>query len=102
MSINTRVAIILSIVETREKYGREIRDKYEELAKAQMPYGSLYTTLDRMEKSGLIKGRDGEPNPELGGNRRRFYSITGKGISAIRSYRESAQIIGGVPNVATA
>ena len=78
-SWNARELKILSILLHGELFGRQIRMEYEKRTKSSMPIGSLYTTLDRMEAKGFIKSREGEPNPEYGGNRRRFYKLTASG-----------------------
>ena len=87
---NQREEIILMILVGGERYGREIRDAYEQRTRREMPYGSLYTTLDRMEDKGFIAGRLGDPNPERGGNRRKFYKITAPGLKALNELRRMA------------
>src|ERR1043166_3871964 len=82
---NVRELQILSILLNGEKFGRQINLEYERVAKKRMPIGSLYTTLERMQDKGYIKSREGEPNPEYGGNRRRYFSLTAKGRSAFDS-----------------
>lgn len=79
---NVRELHIMSILLNGERFGRQVNLEYEKLTGKRMPIGSLYTTLDRMQDKGYIKSREGEPNPEYGGNRRRFFSLTGKGQRA--------------------
>lgn len=87
-----REEIILMMLISGEKYGREIRDEYERRSGRQMPYGSLYTTLDRMEDKGYLTARLGDPNPERGGNRRKFYRITGVGLMALNELRQMMEL----------
>lgn len=54
----------------REMYGRELRREYLDRTGANLPYGSLYTTLERMFQKGFLLKRLGESPPERGGNRR--------------------------------
>ncbi|MEM9219420.1 MAG: helix-turn-helix transcriptional regulator [Cyanobacteria bacterium P01_F01_bin.150] len=52
----------------------------------QIGVGSLYPALKRMEKQGLVTARWGEDHEESeasSGARRRYYSITGLGTSAL-------------------
>jgi PadR family transcriptional regulator PadR len=87
----------LSLNETRimsalifgEKYGLEIIDKIEKDTKKSISLGGLYTTLHRLEKKGYLKSRWGEATAERGGNRRRYYKLTGIGEKALREVRES-------------
>ncbi|MFT3784906.1 MAG: PadR family transcriptional regulator [Tepidisphaeraceae bacterium] len=86
---NEREAIFLAILMGgQEKYGREILKDFEVRSNRKLPIGSLYTTLDRIEAKGFLRSREGEPNPELGGNRRRFYKITGAGVAALNELRQ--------------
>ena len=85
---NQREEILLLILTHGEKYGRELRDLFHERTKREMPLGSLYTTLDRMEDKGFVAARMGESNPERGGNRRKFYKITAPGLKALNELRQ--------------
>ena len=87
---NMREAALLTILTTGEKYGRELRELYQKRTKIQLPLGSLYTTLDRMEDQGFVTSRMGDPNPERGGNRRKFYRITASGLRALNLMRDAA------------
>ena len=93
---NLREATFLMILTGGEKYGREIRDLYQKRTNQQLPLGSLYTTLDRMEDQGFISSRMGDPNPDRGGNRRKFYKITTPGLKALNSVRAAAAMFGKV------
>jgi DNA-binding PadR family transcriptional regulator len=81
-----REAAILSILINGEKYGRAIRNEYEERIGRQLPLGALYVTLSRMEDSGLVESRMGESVHERGGNRRKYFTITGLGERALSAY----------------
>ena len=92
-----RQAIILSILINGEKYGREIRNEYEERTHRKMPLGSLYTTLSRMEGYGFVKSRMGESAHERGGNRRKYFEITGAGQRAFNAFEMFvSKVISGV------
>jgi PadR family transcriptional regulator PadR len=47
--------------------------------------GVLYTVLNRLERRGLARHRDGDPAPERGNRPRRYYSLTGAGARELRS-----------------
>ena len=81
-----RQAVILSILINGEKYGREIRNEYEERTGRKMPLGSLYTTLSRMEAYGFVKSHMGESSHERGGNRRKYFEITARGQQTLSAF----------------
>ncbi|MHC5746586.1 MAG: PadR family transcriptional regulator, partial [Nostoc sp.] len=70
-------------------YGLEILKRMNTASKkfgrSEITIGSLYPTLKRMEEQGLITGRWGEsiPGEESGGARRRYYSISADGETAL-------------------
>ncbi len=68
----------------------EIRDEVEKRTGKPIPLGSLYVTLDRMESAGFVTSRLGESSHDRGGNRRRYFKLTGKGIKA---YNDGVQAI---------
>lgn len=86
-----REAVILSILINGERYGREIRNEYEKRNSRKMPLGSLYTTLMRMGQYGFVKSRMGESSHERGGNRRKYFRMTGLGVRALEAYEVLCQ-----------
>jgi len=82
-----REAAILSILINGEKYGREIRNEYEERIGRKMPLGSLYITLNRMEGYGFVRSWMGESVHERGGNRRKYFEMTAHGSRAFDVYQ---------------
>ena len=66
----------------------QINTANKKLKRRQIGVGSLYPALKRMEKQGLVKarwGEDDEASEVSGGARRRYYSITGLGTSALEN-----------------
>lgn len=90
-SANQRELVFLATLLHGERYGLEIRDDVEKRTGKPMPLGSLYVTLDRMEAAGFLKSRLGDSSHERGGNRRRYFKLTGAGVKA---FNEAAQAIG--------
>ena len=50
----------------------------------QMGPGTLYGSIKRMLKAGLIEESDERPDPELDDQRRRYYRLTGNGQRVMR------------------
>ena len=88
-NLSLNEARIMSALVFGEKYGLEIIDSIEKDTGKTISLGGLYTTLHRLEKKGYLKSRWGEATAERGGNRRRYYKLTGKGEKALREVRES-------------
>jgi DNA-binding PadR family transcriptional regulator len=74
--------LILLLLHNHECYGLQITKAIEKATQGQkkLNVGSLYPTLDKLEKKGLITSYWGdERRKERGGARRRYYQITEKG-----------------------
>ena len=68
--------VLFAIVQLEpEAYGAAVRQLIEERAGRAVSSGALYTTLDRLERRGLLSSTWGEPTAERGGKRKRFYQL---------------------------
>jgi PadR family transcriptional regulator PadR len=47
--------------------------------------GAIYTALDRLEQRGFVRSELGDPTPERGGKRKRFYRMRAAGEAALRA-----------------
>jgi hypothetical protein len=72
--------------------GVAIRDEIEERTGRRVTLGAVYTTLLRLENKRLVATRLGEPTPQRGGRRKKFYRPLAAGrrelaasIEAVRS-----------------
>lgn len=61
-------------------YGASIRNEIEIATGRRCSIGALYTTLDRLERKGLVKTWMGEPTPERGGRSKRLVHLTATGV----------------------
>ena len=66
-----------------DAYGASIRREIEERAGRAVLLGAVYTTLDRMERKGLVSSWVGDPTPERGGRRKKFYRLEPAGAEAL-------------------
>jgi transcriptional regulator len=80
--------LILALVEERDRHGYEIARLIEERSGGDISFhvASLYPTLYRLERRGLIVGRWVEREGE---RRRRFYKLTAKGRGVLADERRS-------------
>ena len=69
-------------------YGASIRREIQERTKRDVPIGSVYVTLARLEKKRMVVSYVGEPSRERGGRRRKHYVMNDPGQRALgRAYR---------------
>ena len=76
---------MLAIVRAGEDaYGVTIRDAIVERTRRDASLAAVYKTLTRLEEKGLVLAHVGEPTPERGGRRKRYYALTAPGRRALR------------------
>jgi PadR family transcriptional regulator, regulatory protein PadR len=69
-------------------YGAAIRQEIHARCGRDVSINAVYTTLDRLENKGFLKSWVGEPTPQRGGRRRKFYALRPAGVAALRqAYR---------------
>lgn len=82
---------ILLALADGERHGYDIMRAVESLTegKMQMGPGTLYGSIKRMLRDGLIAETDERPDPELDDSRRRYYELTafGRQVLAAESNR---------------
>jgi PadR family transcriptional regulator PadR len=68
-------------------YGVTIRKEIESRTGRTVSSGAIYTALDRLESRGYVSSLMGEPTPERGGRRKKFYRLEPLGVKTLgRSY----------------
>jgi DNA-binding PadR family transcriptional regulator len=69
-------------------YGASIRREIRERTKRDVPIGSVYVTLARLERKEMVVSYVGMPSNERGGRRRKHYLMNDPGQRALgRAYR---------------
>ena len=58
-----------------EAYGVAIRQEIHRRSGRDVSINAVYTTLDRLERKGLLESWVGDPTPERGGRRKKFYAF---------------------------
>ena len=80
-----------------EAYGAAIGRELREKAGRDASPGAIFTTLERLETRGLVRSRYGEPTPERGGRRKRYYRLRSAGQRALaRSYTATLRMAQGL------
>ena len=77
--------ILLGVLRLEDNaYGAAIRQEIHARSGRDVSINAVYTTLDRLENKGLLRSWVGEPTPQRGGRRRKFYALRPVGVTALR------------------
>jgi DNA-binding PadR family transcriptional regulator len=68
-----------------DAYGASMQREIEARTGRPVLLSAVYTTLDRLERKGLVRSWIGEPTPERGGRRKKFYRLEPVGAEAVTS-----------------
>lgn len=72
-------------------YGISILEEIESRLDRQVSIGSLQTVLRRLEKKGMLVSEFGEPTPQRGGKRKRYFKLTKYGQKVLQLSRDQRQ-----------
>lgn len=90
---------VLRLEAQESSYGAAIRQEIHARSGRDVSINAVYTTLDRLEGKGLLKSWAGEPTPQRGGRRRKFYALRPAGVAALRqAYRAFTAMADGLEN----
>ncbi len=92
------ILILFAIVRLQtEAYGATIHREIEDRTGRSIAIGAVYTGLARLQKSCHVLARIGEPTPQRGGRRKKYYSMTETGaFSLSRSVNAYRQMTAGI------
>ena len=79
-------AVLLAILHARDDaYAVPVRSLIEERTGRSVARGALYTALERLEAKGCLRSATRNPSPERGGRARRYFTVTPRGLQAMRA-----------------
>ena len=82
--------VLLAVCGLRDSaYAVPVQQRIEERGNRRVTMGSVYATLDRLEKKGMLRSRIGPATGKPGGKAKRFYEPTGTGLAALSTTRET-------------
>jgi DNA-binding PadR family transcriptional regulator len=82
--------VLLSVMRLGdEAYGLAVKEEMERVAGRTPSSGALYTTLDRMERKGLLASSEGPSSSERGGRPRRYLRLTPEGVEMLARSRSA-------------
>jgi PadR family transcriptional regulator, regulatory protein PadR len=83
-------AILLAVLHLgSDAYGRTILHRVQTSLDRKVYAGAVYTTLDRLEKRGLLSSRIAEGTSVRGGRPRRYYSVSTEGAGALNDAHQT-------------
>jgi DNA-binding PadR family transcriptional regulator len=86
--------ILLSVWKFQGKaYGISVYQHLENLTQSKVAIGVVYFALDRLTKRGFLESYKGEPTAVRGGMRKKYYSITQKGLDALGASKKANERI---------
>jgi PadR family transcriptional regulator PadR len=81
--------ILLSIWKLeQDAYGIAILEEVQKATGKTWLTGSIYASLGRLLKHGLVESLEGDPVPERGGRRKIYYRVTPDGLRALKEVRK--------------
>ena len=84
--------VLLAILRLKDvAYGVSIRVEIRACTRRLVTPGALYTTLDRLERKGMVSSREGDPTAERGGRAKRFYAVTKRGKAQLKDAQKAYQ-----------
>jgi len=72
-------------------YAVSIREELAERAGVELTRGSIYVTLERLERKGYLRSRFSDPTPERGGKARRCFAVEAAALPRLRRAQRSLQ-----------
>ena len=76
-----------------EAYGVSVQREIARRTRRQVSLGSVYVTLGRLEEKGVVASRLGEPTPERGGRRKKYFEILPAGRRALQASLRALRVM---------
>ena len=82
--------VLLTLLRLGETaYGVTIWEELCDRSERDVSLSAVYTTLTRLEDKGFVASRVGEPTPERGGRRKKFFRLDPLGARALSASHET-------------
>lgn len=89
--------VLLAVVRLNaDAYAVSIRDEIEKQTGIALGRGSVYVTLDRLDRKGYVTSRFSDPTPERGGKAKRCFAISTEGRRALAAAERAVARMRGV------
>ena len=74
-------------------YGATVRREIEARTGRDLAISAVYVTLTRLEDKGLVRSHVGEPTPQRGGRRRKYYMLLPTGRRALAQAYQNFRVM---------
>jgi PadR family transcriptional regulator, regulatory protein PadR len=82
--------IMLTIIRLGEDaYGVPISREIEQQTGRSVAFGTVYATLERLQRKGFVSSNLGDATPERGGRAKRYFRATSTGLRTVRETKRS-------------
>ena len=71
-----------------DAYGVPITREIEQQTERSVTFATVYATLERLQKKGLVRSVLGEATPERGGRAKRYFSVTPTGLQIVKETKQ--------------
>jgi DNA-binding PadR family transcriptional regulator len=86
--------VLMAVLRLDDPYPVSVRNEINARAGVDLSRGTIYVTLHRLERRGLVESRLGDPTPERGGKAKRCFTVTPAGRRALRTSRAALRKLG--------
>lgn len=86
------ILLMVALLE-KEAYGVSITEELKKQAGREITISAAHAALHRLEEKGFVKSKMGGASQERGGRRKRLFSITSYGRSALEELRDTRNLI---------
>ena len=84
--------VMLALLRMKDDaYGMRVRREIQGRTERPVSIGSVYATLERLERKGLVRSRVALPEPVAGGRARKFFQLTPDGGRALLRTQEAIE-----------
>jgi PadR family transcriptional regulator, regulatory protein PadR len=82
--------VMLTIIRLGEDaYGVPISREIERQTGRSVAFGTVYATLERLQRKGFVCSHLGDATPERGGRAKRYFRATSTGLRTVRETKQS-------------
>jgi PadR family transcriptional regulator, regulatory protein PadR len=82
--------VMLTVIRLGEgAYGVPISREIEQHTGRDVAFGTVYATLERLQKKGFVCSNLGDATPERGGRAKRYFRVTSTGLRTVRETKQS-------------
>lgn len=82
------IVLLTILILDESAYGVSIQQEIATRLKKEVSRGSLHTALTRLEEKGFLQSEFGGASAKRGGRRKRFYTVTNTGKSALKTAKD--------------